>query len=236
MGIVNATPDSFHRRHPDPGAAIAHAHRLIADGADIIDLGGESTRPGAAPVPEDDELARVIPVLRGLRDAKVPISIDTYKPGVMRAALDAGAAIVNDVTALRAPGAIELVASRGASAVLVHMQGEPATMNVAPRYDDVTREVFEFLSERVAACLAAGIARANLAVDPGIGFGKTKAHSRALLDGLDTFGRLGCAVLIGISGKLPNHVAEAVAAAAKGAQILRVHDVAATRTALAGRV
>jgi dihydropteroate synthase len=150
----------------------------------------------------------------------------------MRAALDEGASIVNDVTALRAPGAIDLVASRGASAVLMHMQGEPATMNVAPRYRDVVREVLDFLAGRVAACAAAGIPPKRLAVDPGIGFGKTKAHGRALLDQIGTFGGLGCAVLIGISGKLPDAVAEAVEAAHRGAHILRVHDVAATRAAL----
>jgi dihydropteroate synthase len=233
MGIVNATPDSFHVRHPDASAAIAHAHKLIAEGADIIDVGGESTRPGSAPVPEDEELARIVPVLESLRDARMPISIDTSKLAVMRAALDAGASIVNDVTALAAPGAVELVAARGAAAVLMHMQGEPATMNAAPHYDDVVREVYEFLSARIMVCLAAGIPIERLAVDPGIGFGKTKAHNLALLGSLGRFRALGCAVLIGVSGKMADDVRIAVAS---GADILRVHDVAATRAALGAGV
>ena len=230
MGIVNATPDSFHVRHPDPGTAIAHAEALIAAGADIIDIGGESTRPGAAPVGWDEELARILPVLKGLRGARVPISVDTSKLAVMRAALDEGAAIVNDVTALAAPGAVELVAARGASAVLMHMQGEPATMNLAPAYDDVVREVHEFLSARVVVCLAAGISLDRLAVDPGIGFGKTKAQNTAVLGAVPQFRALGCAVMIGVSGKKADHTALGVAS---GADILRVHDVAATRAALA---
>jgi dihydropteroate synthase len=175
-------------------------------------------------------LSRIVPVLEGLRNAGVPLSVDTSKPSVMRAALDAGATIVNDVAALAAPGAVELVAERGASAVLMHMKGVPRTMNEAPRYDDVVREVYEFLSARVAVCRAAGIPLSRLAVDPGIGFGKTAAHNRALIDRLGDFRALGCAVLLGVSGKMPD---DARIAAESGADILRVHDVAATRAALA---
>jgi dihydropteroate synthase len=226
MGIVNVTPDSFHRRHPGAAEAIAHARQLVADSADIIDIGGESTRPGAAPVAEDEEIARVVPVLRGLRDAGVPISIDTSKPAVMRAALDAGAAIVNDVNALQAPGALDLVAERHAAAVLVHMKGEPATMNIAPRYDDVVAEVQDFLAARVDAAVAAGIPKARLAVDPGIGFGKAREHNLALLAAVPRLRTLGCAVLVGVSGKLADHGRLAVAS---GADILRVHDVAAQK-------
>jgi dihydropteroate synthase len=199
----------------------------------MVDIGGESTRPGAAPVPPGEELARVLPVLRGLAGCGVPLSIDTRKVEVMRAALEAGASIVNDVDALQVPGALDLVSRSGASAVLMHKKGEPATMNLDPRYDDVVAEVYHFLERRVAACLAAGIGRERLAVDPGIGFGKTKAHNRALLDSLARFRDLGCAVLIGVSGKLPDSAAEAAAAVARGAGIVRVHDVAATRKALA---
>lgn len=235
MGIVNATPDSFRVRHSDPVAAVAHARALIADGADIIDIGGESTRPGAEPVAADEEMARVLPVLEALRGCGVPLSIDTSKPAVMRAALDAGATIVNDVTALAAPGAVELVAERRASAVLMHMQGVPRTMNAAPHYDDVVREVYDFLSARVAACRAAAIPPERLAVDPGIGFGKTTAHNRALIARLGEFRALDCAVLLGVSGKMPDDVR---IAAESGADILRVHDVAATLASLAeaGRV
>jgi dihydropteroate synthase len=230
MGIVNATPDSFHVRHPDPAAAVAHGRALIADGADMLDVGGESTRPGSQPVSERDELGRVVPVLQGLAGAGVPVSIDTSKPTVMRAALEAGATIVNDVTALAAPGAVELVAASGASAVLMHMKGTPATMNDAPRYDDVVREVYDFLAARVMQCMAAGIPAERLAVDPGIGFGKTKAHGRILIEHLGEFRALGCAVLLGISGKIPDHIR---IAADSGADIVRVHDVAAMRAALA---
>jgi dihydropteroate synthase len=222
MGIVNVTPDSFHRRHPDPAQAIAHARQLVADGADIIDVGGESTRPGATPVEEDEEVSRVVPVVRALAALRTPVSIDTSKVGVMRAALDAGAAIVNDVNALRAPGALKLVAERRAAAVLMHMKGEPATMNVAPRYDDVEAEVLAFLAARVEAALAAGIPKARIAVDPGIGFGKTREHNLALLGAVPRLKTLGCAVLVGVSGKLPDH---ARLAASSGADILRVHDV-----------
>ena len=232
MGIVNATPDSFRVRHPGPAAAVAHARRLIDEGADLIDVGGESTRPGAVPVAEGEELARVVPVLRALAGGPVPLSIDTRKVAVMRAALDAGAAVVNDVNALREPGAVALVAGAGAAAVLMHMQGEPATMNKAPRYHDVVAEVHAFLAARVAACRAAGIPLARLAVDPGIGFGKTPAHNRALLDAIGAFRDLGCAVLVGVSGKVADSVSAAAAAAEKGADIIRAHDVAATRRAL----
>jgi dihydropteroate synthase len=229
MGIVNATPDSFRVRHPGVADAVAHARAQIAAGADIVDLGGESTRPGSQPVSEVDELGRVVPVLQALRGSAVPISIDTSKLIVMRAALEAGATIINDVTALAEPGAVELVAATGASAVLMHMKGTPATMNVAPHYHDVVREVYEFLSERIIVCRAAGIPLDRLAVDPGIGFGKSRAHNEALIARLKDFRALGCAVLLGVSGKMADDVR---IAAESGADILRVHDVRATRAAL----
>jgi dihydropteroate synthase len=237
MGIVNATPDSFHVRHPGTGAAVAHGHALVAEGADIIDVGGESTRPGAEPVAEEAELARVLPVLRRLAGATVPISIDTRHVAVMRAALAAGARIVNDVNALKAPGAAELVATSGASAVVMHMKGEPPTMNVDPRYGHAPYEIFRYLEERIEACVAAGIDRSRLAVDPGIGFGMTVAHKRQVLEWAALYHATGCAVLIGASGKLPGgleaSLAAAVGAARRGVQIVRVHDVARTRAALA---
>ena len=229
MGIVNATPDSFRVRHPGASAATAHAHALIAAGADLLDIGGESTRPGSEPVSEAEELGRVVPVVQALRGVAAPISVDTSKLIVMRAALDAGAIIINDVTALRAPGAVELVAASGASAVLMHMKGTPATMNLAPIYDDVVREVYDFLSQRIIACRAAGIPLDRLAVDPGIGFGKTRAYNEALIARLAEFRALGCAVLLGISGKMAD---DARIAAESGADILRVHDVTAARVAL----
>ena len=236
MGIVNATPDSFHVRHADTDAAIAHARAQIAAGADIVDIGGESTRPGARPVSEADEFARILPVLRALAGAPVPISIDSYKPAIMGPAIESGAAIVNDVNALQAAGAIGLVARSGVAAVLMHKKGEPATMNDDPRYEHAPYEIFRFLEARVAACEAAGIPRARLAVDPGIGFGMTVAHKRRVLDAVALYHGLGCAVLIGASGKLPGGADASLAAAAaavdQGVQIVRVHDVAATRKAL----
>ena len=248
MGIVNVTPDSFSDggRFDSAAAAIDFAQSLRTQGADILDIGGESTRPGAAPVPEEVELARVLPVVTALARDGALVSIDTMKPGVMRAALDAGAVMVNDVRALRAPGAMEGVAGSAAAVCLMHMQGEPQSMQVAPRYDDVVGEVRTFLAARAAACEAAGIGRERIAVDPGFGFGKTVAHNLALLHGLDAIAALGYPVVAGLSRKrtlgvltgrpdgdrLAGSVAAALAAVARGAAIVRVHDVAATVDAL----
>ena len=249
MGIVNVTPDSFHDggRFADPADAIAHARRLIEEGADILDLGGESSRPGAAPVPADEELRRVLPVLEGVRDLGVPVSIDTRQPAVMRAVLAAGAAMINDVNALRAPDALQAVAGTDASVCLMHMQGEPRTMQQAPRYADVLGEVTAFLEARIAACVAAGIDRRRIVVDPGFGFGKRFEDNLALARALPALAKL-APVLVGFSRKsmigamtgraatadrLAGSVAAALWAARRGAAILRVHDVAATRDALA---
>jgi dihydropteroate synthase len=249
MGIVNVTPDSFSDggRFLAPDAAIAHARQLIAEGADIIDVGGESSRPGAAPVAADEELARIMPVLQALRDAPVPVSVDTVKPEVMRAALAEGAAMINDITALAAPGALPTAAASDCAVCFMHMQGEPRTMQQSPSYRDVVREVKEFLAERVAAAERAGIARDRMVVDPGFGFGKTLAHNLALLRCLGDLAGLGVAVLAGWSRKsslgevtgrragdrLPASLAAALVAVQNGASIVRVHDVAATRDALA---
>jgi len=249
MGIVNVTPDSFHDggRYASPEAAIAQSRRLIDEGADILDIGGESTRPGAQPVAVQEELVRVLPVLRALRNAGVLLSVDTRQPQVMRAALAAGAAMINDVNALRAPGAIEAVAETDASVCLMHMQGEPRTMQQAPRYDDVVAEVTAFLRQRIDACVAAGIGRDRIVIDPGFGFGKRFEDNLALARALPELARL-APVLVGLSRKsmigvmtgrastaerLAGSVAAALWAARRGAAILRVHDVAATRDALA---
>jgi len=249
MGIVNITPDSFHDggRFAAAGDAVAHAHRLIDEGADMLDLGGESTRPGAAPVPVEEELARVLPVLEALRGSGVPVSIDTRQPAVMRAALAAGAAMINDVNALLAPGAVEAVAETDASVCLMHMQGEPRTMQQAPRYADVVSEVTAFLQARAEACIAAGIDRGRIVIDPGFGFGKRFEDNLALARALPELAKL-APVLVGLSRKsvigamtgraatadrLSGSVAAALWAARHGAAILRVHDVAATRDALA---
>ncbi len=258
MGIVNLTPDSFSDggRYADIEHAIAHAHRLLGDGADILDLGAESTRPGAAPVSLEDELGRLMPVLAGLRDFPMPISIDTYKPEVMEEAIRLGAAMINDINALRAPRAIDIVAGSDAGVCLMHMQGTPQTMQQDPRYGDVVAEVKQFLADRVAALEDAGIARERIVVDPGFGFGKTKAHNLALLRGLGELGALGLPVLAGLSRKsvlakltqcedrksapqpeyedrVPASIAAALLAVFKGARIVRVHDVKATCDALA---
>lgn len=248
MGIVNVTPDSFHdgSRFASPGDAAEHARRLIDEGADIIDLGGESTRPGAQPVAADEELRRVMPVLEALCGAGVPLSVDTRQPAVMRAALAAGATMINDVSALRAPGALEAVAGTDASVCLMHMQGEPRTMQEAPRYADVVGEVTAFLEARIGACLAAGISRQRIVVDPGFGFGKRFEDNLALAGALPSLARL-APVLVGLSRKsmigamtgraaadrLAGSVSAALWAARRGVAILRVHDVAATRDALA---
>ena len=249
MGIVNVTPDSFHDggRFAAPGDAIAHAHRLVEEGADIVDLGGESTRPGARPVPADEELRRLLPVLEALYSAGVPLSVDTRQPAVMRAALAAGATMINDVNALRAPGALEVVAGTDASVCLMHMQGEPRTMQQAPRYADVVGEVTAFLQARIEACIAAGIDRSRIVVDAGFGFGKRLEDNVALARALPKLAKL-APVLVGLSRKsmigamtgraasadrLAGSATAALWAARHGAAILRVHDVAATRDALA---
>jgi dihydropteroate synthase len=249
MGVVNVTPDSFYDggRHADAGAAIAHARRLAAEGADLLDVGGESSRPGAASVTAEEELARILPVLAGIADLGVPVSVDTVKPGVMRAALERGAAMINDITALAAPGALELVAAADAAVCLMHMQGSPRTMQADPTYADVTAEVRDFLAGRAAACIKAGIARDRIVVDPGFGFGKTVEHNLALLARLGEIAALGFPVVAGWSRKsslgritgrpaddrLAASVAAAMLAVQRGAKIVRVHDVAATRDALA---
>ena len=203
MGVLNVTPNSFSDggRYFNPARALDHARRMIDDGADLIDIGGESTRPGALPVDERDELGRVIPLVEALAADGVPVSVDTRKPAVMRAALAAGAAMVNDVCALEAPGAIEALAGSGAGVCLMHMQGDPRTMQQAPRYDDVVGEVRAFLLARAAACEAAGIARDRIVLDPGFGFGKTLAHNLALLAGLPALAAAGYPVLVGLSRK-----------------------------------
>jgi len=249
MGIVNITPDSFHDggRFIAAGDAIDHARRLVEEGADLLDLGGESTRPGAQPVPAEEELRRVLPVLEAVRDLGAPVSIDTRQPALMRASLAAGAAMINDVNALRAPGALEAVAGTDASVCLMHMQGEPRTMQQAPRYADVVGEVTASLEARIAACVAAGIDRGRIVIDPGFGFGKRLEDNLALARALPRLARL-APVLVGLSRKsmigaltgraasadrLTGSVTAALWAARRGAAILRVHDVAATRDALA---
>ena len=250
MGILNVTPDSFSDggRHADVGAAVATGHAMLEAGADILDLGGESTRPGAAPVSAEEETTRILPALRALARA-APLSVDTRHAATMRAALDAGATIVNDVTALRHdPAAMAVVAAAGCHVVLMHMPGtDPRAMQGLARYDDVALEVARHLAGRVAACEAAGIPRSRIALDPGLGFGKTLAHNLELLDRLPLLLGLGCAVLVGASRKRfvgtlsgveaaaargPGSVGAALAAAGRGAAILRVHEVGQTVQAL----
>ena len=249
MGIVNLSDDSFSGDglHGDAAAAIDQARRLIEEGAHILDIGAESSRPGAHPVPAGLETARLLPVLDALRDYGVPLSVDTVKPEVMHAVLAAGADMINDINALRAPGALAAVAASRAGVCLMHMQGEPATMQHDPRYDDVVVEVAEFLGERVAAAEAAGIALNRIAVDPGFGFGKSLEHNIELLRRLDELVVPGLPLLVGMSRKsmlglitgrpapqrVHGGVAAHVMAVLRGARILRVHDVAATRDALA---
>jgi dihydropteroate synthase len=246
MGILNVTPDSFYggSRRPDSAKAIADGAAMVANGADIIDVGGESSRPGALPVSEEDELARILPVVRGLRrEVAVPISIDTYKSAVARAALEAGADIVNDISALRFDaGMTSLLASERVPVVLMHMQGTPRTMQTEPRYDDVTREVRDFLAAQLYEAMDAGLAPESIILDPGIGFGKTIEHNLQLLRGLPALAALGQPLLIGVSRKafigkilgldaerrLEGSLAAAVAAVLAGANIVRVHDVGET--------
>lgn len=249
MGIVNVTPDSFSDggRHDTVAAAVAHGLKLAAEGADLLDVGGESTRPGAGAVSLEDELARVIPVVERLaRETALPISVDTSKPEVMRAAVAAGAGMINDVYGLRREGALDAAASLGVPVVLMHMLGEPGSMQDAPHYDDVVGDVHRFLAERLFACEMAGIARKNLVVDPGFGFGKTLEHNLLLLRQLARLGDLGVPVLAGLSRKRSlgditgrgvdervfASVAAAVLAAEYGARLVRVHDVAATVDAM----
>ncbi|MBI5659615.1 MAG: dihydropteroate synthase [Nitrosomonadales bacterium] len=248
MGIVNVTPDSFSDGglHLRADAALEHARQLIAEGADMLDIGGESTRPGAQPVSAREELWRIMPVIEGLRGASAPLSVDTGKPEVMRAALAAGASMVNDINALQQPEALEAVAAGDAAVCLMHMRGTPQTMQEQPRYRDVVREVFHFLRARMAAAEVAGIARERIVIDPGFGFGKTLEHNLALLRGLGAFRELDVPVLVGLSRKsmlgkitgqdvehrLHASVAAALLAVQRGAKIVRVHDVRATVDAL----
>lgn len=248
MGIVNVTPDSFSDGGKFLGrdAAVAHARQLAAEGAAILDIGGESTRPGAADVSVEEELDRVIPVVEALRDDGVPVSVDTQKPAVMREAIRAGAAMINDVNALREPGAIDEVASADVAACLMHMQGTPRTMQAAPSYENVTLEVGTFLGERALAAIKAGVKATRIVVDPGFGFGKSIDHNLTLLAELSSLGRLGYPVLAGLSrkstigaitgreanGRLAGSIAAHLIAVQNGARILRVHDVAETVDAL----
>lgn len=253
MGIVNVTPDSFSDggRFLDPSAALAQALRLVADGADILDIGGESTRPGATPVPAAEEIARVVPLIQAIRaHSDVTISIDTMKPAVARAAVAAGASLWNDVAALRfAPEAPETAADLGCEVVLMHMLGQPGTMQHDPRYDDVVAEVEAFLLARALTAMAAGVEREKIWLDPGIGFGKTPAHNLALLAALPRFVALGYPILLGASRKrfiaaldppgaepdarLGGSLAAHLHGAAAGVAAVRVHDVRETAQALA---
>jgi dihydropteroate synthase len=248
MGVLNITPDSFSDggRFLDPGQALAQGQVLVEQGADILDVGGESTRPGAEPVPLAVELDRVLPVLEGLRALEVPISVDTYKPAVMRAALRAGASMINDINALQAEGALDAVRASDCAVCLMHKQGDPQTMQDNVRYDDVVREVGDFLAERAQACTAAGIARERIVLDPGFGFGKRSVHNLELLRNLRMLMAPGFPLLVGLSrkstlGKLTNKpvaertiasVTAALLAVQRGAAIVRVHDVVQTRDAL----
>ena len=250
MGIVNVTPDSFSDggAHDTTDAAVAHALRLVEEGADVLDIGGESTRPGAAEVEVEEELRRVVPVIERLAaQVAVPISIDTSKPEVMRAAVQAGAGMINDVCGLRREGALDAAAALGVPVVLMHMQGEPRSMQAAPQYDDVVGEVHRFLAERIFAAEMAGIPKQRIVVDPGFGFGKDTAHNLQLLAQFERFVELGVPVLAGLSRKrsigeltgrdvpadrVAGSVAAHLIAAQRGAAIVRVHDVAATIDAL----
>ncbi len=248
MGIVNVTPDSFSDGglHLQRDAALAHAHQLIAEGADILDIGGESTRPGARPVSIQEELDRVLPIIEGLRGAAVPISIDSRKPEVMQAAIAAGAQMVNDIDALQDAAAMNAVAASNVAVCMMHKQGSPQTMQAQPHYQNVVAEVSAFLRDRIAAAEAAGIQRKRIVIDPGFGFGKTLAHNLALLRELKKLTELGVPVLAGLSRKsmlgaltgqdvgqrLPASVAAALIAVQHGANIVRVHDVRATVDAL----
>jgi len=249
MGVVNITPDSFSDGGAflAPQAAIAQAKRLVDEGAAIVDIGAESSRPGARPVDEQEELARLLPVLRGIGDLGVPVSVDTRRAAVMRAVLAEGASMINDIEALAGPRSLEAVAGTDCAVCLMHKKGDPATMQEDPRYDDVVAEVAAFLAARAAAAQAAGISRDRIVIDPGFGFGKTDAHNFALLRRLGSLVSQGLPVLAGLSrksmlGRITGRaagdrtaasVAAALLAAQRGATILRVHDVGETRDALA---
>ncbi len=253
MGILNVTPDSFsdgarfiRNGSADVEAAVAAAVAMVEDGAALIDVGGESTRPGAAPVEEAEELRRVIPIVERLVSIGTMVSVDTSKAAVVRAAIDAGAHLINDVRALADPGALRAVADSNVAICLMHMRGEPPTMQVAPHYENVLEEVRAYLSERVARCRDAGISRERIAIDPGFGFGKTLEHNLTLLRRLNELNELGCPVLVGLSRKgmigtitgralgarVAGGLAAAVVAVQNGAKIVRTHDVAATVDAL----
>lgn len=249
MGIVNVTPDSFSDGglHATTERALTHARRLIEEGADWLDIGGESTRPGSTPVDAEEELRRIMPVVEKLAALNVSISVDTSKPEVMRAAIAAGVGMINDITALRAPGAFEAVAGEKVALCLMHMQGDPRSMQINPQYRNVVWEVKTFLLERVRVALGEGISPDRLVIDPGFGFGKTYDHNIELLRRLNEFSDLGVPLMVGLSrksmlGKITGadagcrvhaSAAAALLAAAKGAAILRVHDVKPTRDALA---
>lgn len=249
MGVVNVTPDSFSDggRFLDPQAAAAQARRLIEEGADLIDIGGESSRPGAAPVSEQQELDRVLPVLEKVSGLEKPVSVDTRRPSVMKAAIAAGASMINDIQALAAPWAHEVVANSKCAVCLMHMKGEPRTMQQAPHYDDVAREVKAFLKEAVRKAMFAGIGKDRIVADPGFGFGKTAAHNLELLRNLSQLQELGVPLLVGVSRKstigavtgrpveerLAGSLAMALLALQGGATILRVHDVKETKDVIA---
>lgn len=249
MGIVNVTPDSFADGglFMTPAAALGQAARLIDEGADLLDIGGESTRPGASPVEIGEELDRIMPVLEGLRDSPVPVSVDTSKPEVMRQAIAGGASMINDVSAFETDGAMEAVAGSDVALCLMHKRGDPRTMQQDPHYRDVVAEVMEYLASRRDAVRAAGVAAERMVVDPGFGFGKNWAHNMTLLRNLDRLTMLHVPIMVGLSrksmlGKITGReprdrvyasVAAALLAAERGAAILRVHDVAATKDGLA---
>jgi len=244
MGIVNVTPDSFTDGGDffDADAAIKHGLQLLQEGADILDIGGESTRPGATPVTSDEEAERVLPVITELAKTGTLISIDSRHADVMGKALAAGASILNDVTALEGEGSLDVAAQSSAPVILMHMKGQPATMMDDPSYEDVVSEVSDYLAQRIEICLAAGIAKERIAIDPGFGFGKTRDQNLQLINNLDRLVELGCPVLVGLSRKfgkhkepknrLPESLAVAIKSVINGAEIVRVHDVAETRDAL----
>ena len=248
MGIVNVTPDSFSDggRHLLSEAAIAHAQQLIAEGADILDIGGESTRPGALTISIQEELDRVMPVIEGLRGVGVPLSIDTCKAEVMGTALASGVSMVNDINALQHAEALSMVVASNSAVCLMHKQGQPKSMQVEPRYTDVVQEVFDFLHDRIAAVIQAGVQPNRIVIDPGFGFGKSLEHNLAILKNFNKFNELGCFLLAGLSRKsmlglitgqsvddrMAASVAAALIAVQRGAHIVRVHDVRATCDAL----
>ena len=251
MGVVNVTPDSFSDGGDflDAQVAIDHGKKLVDDGADILDIGGESTRPGSKPISMDEECSRILPVIDGLADMGVPISVDTRHADVMRRAIDAGAGIVNDVTALTGdPESLEVCAEAGVDVALMHMQGTPETMQDNPTYEDAALDIVDYMQDRLDALAAAGIARDKVCIDPGVGFGKTLEHNLRILSAIDAFHELGVPVMLGVSRKsfiskidrdvppkdrVAGSIAAAIAGWDRGVQLFRVHDVAETRQALA---